>query len=108
MKAMSGSVVLLLTRGCVATHGQCYHQRPCGFLWSVLAPKAMSGFMILLQPEAMLMSISWAATKGYDGICSPLVSMANVSLETMLILMAYSVTKGYDGVHSLCCGIGQC
>ena len=68
----------------------------------------MSGFMILLQPEAILMSISWAYIKGYDGICSPLVSMTNVSLETMLMLMAYSVTKGYDGVHSPCCGIEQC
>lgn len=68
MKSMSGFVILLQFGVCADVCGQCYHQRPSTCLWSVLPPKE---FMILMQPGAMLMSMGWAATKGYDGICGP-------------------------------------
>jgi hypothetical protein len=47
---------LVASGGCIDAPGLCYHQRPCGCLWSVPLP------------EAMVMSVVCVAVEGHVGI----------------------------------------
>lgn len=46
-------------RDCVNVCGPSYHQKPQGYLWSVLSP------------ETMLMSMGWASTGDHIGVIGP-------------------------------------
>lgn len=79
-RAMLGFVVPLWLEVMLIVHGSCYHQGPDG-LWS---------------PRAGLLSETI------------LVSVVTVATEAMLMSLSCTATKGYDGVHGLCYSRGFC
>lgn len=74
---------LALWSYCVDVRGPCYHQRAFRCPWSVMPPEIMlmsvgqattgdhSGVVTCVAPKAMLVSLTWAATKSYDGAGGP-------------------------------------
>lgn len=70
--------------------------KPCWYPWARLHLRAMSGSMVLLQLESVLMSLSWINTKGH-------VHANSLLLEVKLMSTAYAVAKGHVDVFGLCC-----
>ena len=69
--------------------------RSCGKV--LLLSKAMSGSMVLLMTESMLMSMAYVTTEGHKDLWSVLQP------EAMLMSMGLSVTRENIDVSGLCC-----
>lgn len=86
----------------------CYHQRPCGCLWSLLPSESESECWCpraLLLSEAILMPMACAAI---ECTCHSMYLQSMLQLRVVLMSMVYTPTADHVEVHGPCCHQRPC